>query len=59
MINVKVPNLTIHYSEYGYIELDENLLQDDQMIPITGVKSKITGTINVILKLNIEKLNYR
>jgi hypothetical protein len=27
------------------------------MIPITGVRSKITGTINVTLYLSIEKFN--
>lgn len=48
MINVNVPKLTTHYSTYGYVEIDENLLQENTMIPITGINSKITGTINVI-----------
>jgi hypothetical protein len=56
-MNANVPNLTIHYSSYGYVEIDENVFQESIMIPITGVRSKITGTINVTLYLSIEKFN--
>jgi hypothetical protein len=49
MINTDIPNLTIYYSEYGYIQVDKDIVldPDKQVVSFSQVDRKISGSLNV------------